>query len=596
MFLTRLARLATSLRSLRSDDRGVALAAVLAFMMAGILFSSIVAASVVFAYQFSSTTRAGVQAQAAAEAGIAAARAGLIAGDCVATGNGEYTSATAPEYNATIWLASGASWVRGCPVDVESDVRILSTGYASSLGVAGDDSRDTVNVEAILSSAAVPTTLAPSGPAIYAYDAAGFGGSGTLISLDGTNADVLLQQGDVTCNGNSSGAANFVVKTGNLTGTGACEIAGDVWVSGSVDLNGGAQIGGSITATSMSGAADLSGSIWVDGALTMTGGSVAGTVRSGTLTMTGGTVTGEVWVTGATTMTDGTINGYLNSGSFTVSQGALPGGMGIHGAFCLQNPNKVSVGAASVVKSITGTGGCKSKAASLSWAGWAKITTNSSYSAPVNAAPSKPSATTVPDWVDFGTKASHYTSATWSGFTIYTLGTTCGSTELTAALAAFGSNPGVIDARLCSGGFDVGNGTFNFQNDIAIIAKTITLKGNTLFQSSSATIHDMWLINPDTIANSKPDCSGQAIDIGGSFEVPNLNLMFYSPCALTISSGLDFRGQVFTNSSSISGDATFTYVQVGLPGYNLSTGLSTTVEYTEADRTIVSQRNVTEVP
>ena len=85
MFLTRLTRTFASIRSLRSDEAGVALAAVLAFMAAGVLFSAIIAGSVVFAYQFTSSTRSGIQAQASAEAGIAAARAGLIGGTCTDT-------------------------------------------------------------------------------------------------------------------------------------------------------------------------------------------------------------------------------------------------------------------------------------------------------------------------------------------------------------------------------------------------------------------------------------------------------------------------------------------------------------------------------
>jgi hypothetical protein len=66
----------------------------------------------------------------------------------------------------------------------------------------------------------------------------------------------------------------------------------------------------------------------------------------------------------------------------------------------------------------------------------------------------------------------------------------------------------------------------------------------------------------------------------------------YTPCKVVLSSSTKFTGQVFSGKAGIDGGATLTYTAVGLPGYNLDTGLSTTVSATEEDRTIVSFRNV----
>jgi hypothetical protein len=183
------------------------------------------------------------------------------------------------------------------------------------------------------------------------------------------------------------------------------------------------------------------------------------------------------------------------------------------------------------------------------------------------------------------------------------MGTVCGAAEFYAALVAIGSNPGLIDARTCTNGISFSGGStqyatspnathngFTFQNDLAIIANKFNLQGSTAFVSSSS--HNLWLINPDTIANSTPDCGGKSMAIGGGFTATNLDLMLYTPCMLTIASGLNIRGQVFANQATISGGATIAYTPVGLPGYDLSTGLPSTVSSTEADRTIVSQRNV----
>ena len=96
----------------------------------------------------------------------------------------------------------------------------------------------------------------------------------------------------------------------------------------------------------------------------------------------------------------------------------------------------------------------------------------------------------------------------------------------------------------------------------------------------------------ELLANTVPDCGGKSMAIGGGFTTTNIDMMLYTPCMLTIASGLNIRGQVFANQASISGGATIAYTPVGLPGYDLNTGLPTTVSSTEADRMIVSQRNV----
>jgi hypothetical protein len=607
MFMTSIARRWAALGKVSRDDRGIALATVLILTAAGVVLSAVVASTVVFAMTFSSSTRAGVQSQAAAEAGIAAARAGLIAGTCVTNGN-TYTSTVDPVYEATVWVPSGSSWVAGCPASVSTAVRILSTGYASSPGV--EDAGDVTHIEAMLSAASSPTSLFASGPAIYAYSGAGFGGGGTLVSVDGSVADVLLQQGNVTCSGNMSGVANFVVKTGNLTSTGACTLGGNVWVSGAVEIKGGAQVAGNITASSADIASTVGGNIWVDGALKVQGGSVGGTVRSGQLTLTNGTIVGQTWSqTGGAVVSGGTIQGYLNSAGLDISNGTLSSGFGSWGTLCVKNPGAVTIGAASIAKSLTTSGSCVSTGSSNWWSGWSKIAFQSSYSGPVAAAPQKPASITVPQWVDFGSKPEDYTATIWSGFTVVTMGTTCGAAQFYAALQTIGTNPGVVDARLCSNGIafngsdtqyatspNANHNGFTIRNDLAIIANEISLTGSTALVGSSP-YHDLWLITPDTVANNVPDCvNGNEISLGGNFTSPNMNVMMYSACELKLASGLNIRGQVFSATTDISGSATLAYVPIGLPGYDLSTGLPTTTTYTEADRTLITQRNVAEVP
>jgi hypothetical protein len=69
--------------------------------------------------------------------------------------------------------------------------------------------------------------------------------------------------------------------------------------------------------------------------------------------------------------------------------------------------------------------------------------------------------------------------------------------------------------------------------------------------------------------------------------------MMYSPCAVAVASGTTFTGQVFAGQASIDGGSTITYQAIGLPGYDLNSGTRTTSTSTEADRSLLSQRNVT---
>ena len=92
------------------NDNGAAMASVLALILVGALLSILIMSSVITGLGNTTATRASVQAQAAAKAGIAAAYVGLKTGTCASKG-GVYESATEPKYRATIWFGTA----RGCP-------------------------------------------------------------------------------------------------------------------------------------------------------------------------------------------------------------------------------------------------------------------------------------------------------------------------------------------------------------------------------------------------------------------------------------------------------------------------------------------------
>ena len=61
----------------RRDEQGVALIAVIGVMAVGVVVGSVILTSILSGIGFTASTRAGVQSQAGADAGLAAVQAGL---------------------------------------------------------------------------------------------------------------------------------------------------------------------------------------------------------------------------------------------------------------------------------------------------------------------------------------------------------------------------------------------------------------------------------------------------------------------------------------------------------------------------------------
>lgn len=681
MFLS-LVRVPRALRRIRDDEHGVALPTVIIFMFAGVLLSLVVASTVMYSYTFSSSTRASVQSQASAEAGIAAARAGLLENEC--TTNGGLFKNDDPYYRVQVFRPNGTGgWTPGCP-SIAEDARIVSLGDASSKGVNGDATGDQATIEAILGSFGSDTALTASGPAIFAYSASGAGAGGRLVSLDGTNVDVMLSTGTVVCDGGFQGAANVVVKSGTLNAVAGCNLAGNVWVNGTVNISGGASIGGSVTAGEVNiSNGSVAGNIWADNlfngtngtvggwvsagklqlgganvgaawsrnatSATMSGGRVRGVLTvNGPLTITGGTLEGPVVAAGAVststsvsggisaggdvTVTGGTTTGVTSTGTLRLNGGNVNGtvravgfamsnswstiaGGTFSGAGCFTTSGAIN--GAMRVASVSSGAGCQPQNNPAWWWNGFSLTVGPSAAPPaptLAGSPIKPPALTVPNWIDFGSKPEHFTDAGWrdgSGtpFTVVPIGGNCTQLQIYNALNAIGTAPGVIDARGCSNGIQLtGSGTeytgpfgwgddlsrsgFTLKADLAIIANKFDLGGSGRF-TGAGTGSQLWLINPDTIANQSPDCAaGQQLKIDGGFTFQKLSTMIYSPCKVVIGSSTKLTGQIFAGQTQIAGGATVTYTAVGLPGFDLNLGEETSVTASEWQRPIVSQRNI----
>jgi hypothetical protein len=220
-------------------DSGSAIIAVIGVAAVMMIVALSVASLSVNALGFTSSTRAAVQSDAAAESGINTAVVDLRKGNCSVT----YSQATAPAYSASVsysTAASGGGWVaNACPPYADQSVqrvRIISKGTAVSRGVAGNSRGNTGSVEAIYGyKPAVLPGIPVSGAAMYFYGGVSFNNNANLIVAAGGPPAIQVKSGDVSCSNNTVIQGDVTVANGNLS-INSCTIQGNAWVSGTATL------------------------------------------------------------------------------------------------------------------------------------------------------------------------------------------------------------------------------------------------------------------------------------------------------------------------------------------------------------------------
>lgn len=515
------------------DDDGSVLALVLGLMLIIAVVTITVLSVSVTATSFATSSRANVQAEAVAQAGIDATRATLQSA-CTATGPSTAVGSSGT-YQTTVSVPNGSGgWTPGCPTTTTTQVRIVSVGTASAKAVGANTSGDSVTVAAVLSPGGTATSANATGPAVYSYNVGSLNGSGKILPFLGSTPTVMVKTGDVDCSGAGfAGLTALVVGGGALRMSGSCVITGNVFSSGALSVEGGGRAGGDAVASAVtiSGSAAVGGGVWTPGLLSLSGGAavggnVGGNASAANLSMSGSTrISGNAWITDTTTTTGissigGTLTTRVLSGSPAPGRTTVSGGTG-PGASPYPTPTVPSV----------------------------------------------------PAWLNY-----RYSASDWPGYTIVTLAAgTCGYDQLAAALTTIGTNPGVIDGRNCTGGVTSGDyQQLLIKNNVAIIAKSFQLGGSAGVTSLSAV--KLWLITPDDTADTSPTCpSGGGFSVGGAYTFsPTIATMIYSPCNVQFTSANVFYGQVWAGQTSFAGASAFNYVPVGLPGYDLSTGTAAT--------------------
>jgi len=343
-----------------------------------------------------------------------------------------------------------------------------------------------------------------------------------------------------------------VVNGGNLTIDNGCKITGNVWASGRVTF--------------------------------LNSGLVGGAAIGNGVSLSNGSSVGRIWSTADITLAGNpVVNGMAKGYSLTPNGGTMKGGGYIYGP--------TLVGSASTTLDVNVTTQTISGSAPNNWKSKDKLVTQNPITSPTFGS-DYPSPPTVPNWIDFGANAEDYSADTWSGFTIHTMGTDCSVDAVIAAVSSLSGAPGVLDGRACVGGLVLdNNNVIPMENDLAIIAPAISISGHVKFQP--ATPSRLWLINPDYTGNGLPTCAaGESFEISNNPTFTNVKVLMYSPCTVSIVAGIQIIGQIFANTAMLTNNASLAYGAVGLPGYDLNYGSSTTTTGSEAARSVQSLRNV----
>lgn len=295
-------------RSVRENDRGIALPMVLVVFLVGFALVGAFLVAIVGSAQVSDTTRSGIQAQAAAEAGIAAVFA--AENPCAVP------SPQAP--------AGEVVFQTGVVCDLVSSP---ATATIKSTGTAPDGTSATVESVVHLN---VTRSGGGGKTPLYTSETFTLGGNADIRPASAANLPDLYVDGkDFTCDGSAKIGGSVFVTGGSATISGACVVSGDVKATGAVTVNGGGKINGSIESQ---GNVTLSGwsgvhaqTVKAAGNVTLEGSAKSITVNAGGSITMGGQTRIETATYGTTVNLSGSASiGTRSKAPVTVPQPPSP--------------------------------------------------------------------------------------------------------------------------------------------------------------------------------------------------------------------------------------------------------------------------------
>lgn len=505
------------------NERGSAIIGVMGVMGVTTVIALTITSMSFHAVGYTTSTRAGVQAEAAAEAGIDFAAAHLATSVC----QGQYSSASAPIFAVTVAYSTlqtspgetDNSWVSGCPTSTSMvRLKLVSTGWASTPGVAGNSSGNIRKVEAIYPYTPTPPpyTIIPSGPAAYAYAQTDTTMNNlTVTQASTTRPSLMYFSGSTTCSSGTTIVGDVILGNGSLGVASGCIINGDLWASSVVNVQSG-EVTGNVnsagvqngTSVSLSSFAIVDGNIFAAGPVAIdgkVGGNIVAGPASGTSTFSNkSSVGGSMISAGAVSAPAGTIKGTISTNQSGITTPTIP---------------------------------------------------------------------LVPSWIDYAYSPNDWKGADGTPYSVLTM-SGCDATTLANSMITVQNStvPIILDTRVCGANTDFGTNNLILKSDAVIIANGFSLGSND-FESSDTNEKRLWIIIPDTVVDKKPTCpTNSYATIANKVKVgPHVGAMIYSPCPIS-NNGDAWRGQMYTSSVAIISSFTLNFLPIGLPTVDLSTG------------------------
>lgn len=572
----------------KGNDAGTTLVPVVLVLALAMLITTLIGQQLFYSITLTSQNLASTAAQAGAEGGIDVAKVKIATGTC--SSNNFSGSLGKETYQVTIESIqkSGSSWIASCPDVNTAKVRITGVGSAlNALGKVGFN-HQTITVQEVFDYRIVTSylnTTVAAGAALQTYG--GEGMPGTIAPAPGVSQqEVVLSTGNELCEGTKDVYADVFILSGGVTMGSSCTIHGNLWALGNIRLTGTNSVTGNVY-----GGAD----VYVGNNAT-----VGNVYATGTLTMNGSAT--SVYAGGATSATRSVITGTVTSNLVAVTA---------FGFMEIASTARIA-GRISLLDSVPCTSGCFSTyrsgastifpASSTVQSTKLQIGVQSAYAV---------SFRTVVGTVPFpATPLSGWTSITFSlaqwqttGFLdVKQLTTSCAlnATEMTNIAGKTG--PYLIDgitkaSGTCASSGITGSLSVALSTDIALVANKFSLS-NLVLSSADGLPHNVWLLVPDGPAGgtSGPDCSAPrgSISVSGSIQIsPDISVFAYTPCSLRVPFSSIWRGQVIVgNISEESAPSQLIYNTIGIPGYDLQTGVQVPVASYTRSMKLALKRNL----
>lgn len=519
----------------KDDDSGSALIAVISLAAVTAVIAITVGAATVTSLQFTNSTAGGVEARAAADAGVVVAELALRSEGCAAQ-NGVFESSGNPAYRVTTSYDAGEGWVEGCPPAEATQVRFVSEGFAQRPIFGAGSSTADVTVEAVYQYIPEYVSIPAVDPAIYAYTIEGEIKNFVLDSAENVAADIQIKVGNLLCQNAAKIAGDVILANGfaNLTD---CNVSGTVYASQHVHISGnGTRVQGDVIAA---GGNPTTGTRNANTAIVEAGAIVNGSVFAGGNTRI---------LASSAARVDGNVTAVRDTSTVVevANQSRVQGNVLSSGT--------ISAGTNSIV-------GTRSTA----------VTSLQLPPPPV-----------VPDWVDLPYTTGTFAGSSWAqeGFTEVMWSGPCvvdGSHPFWPTLSTRTTKT-VVNALSCgSAGVELRNNIgspLSLQADIAIIANQFRLDRFRAEPNPSTAQRKIYLVVPDNTINQQPTCAAGQGNITMTSESdfrPGISGFLYTPCK--IQSDRDgFRGQFYGGQVEFNQQAKLTFIPTSPPGVDLSGG------------------------